>query len=139
MDRKVKVTVNIPGKEPVSWLTDASGKRELVMTNKTINMKTKDVLVEEALNILERFNFEKVHAYMTLQKWKVDGEIPTITKMRERSLTLLETVISRCLTDEVKGMKAEIDLDYGLAAIIEGDGAMLNLGFYIEHRNGVGI
>ena len=45
--------------------------------------------IEEINRILERFDFEKVHAYMKLTKWEWQGKIPTLLQLKNTASSLL--------------------------------------------------
>lgn len=55
--------------------------------------KTKDELLEQLNLIMERFDFEKVHAYMKLTNWKWIDEVPSVNMLRTTAERLLYNVI----------------------------------------------
>jgi anion-transporting ArsA/GET3 family ATPase len=63
------------------------------MTSTTEAAKTRDELLEQLNNIMERFDFEKVHAYMKLTNWKWIDEVPSVNKLRTTAEKLLYDVI----------------------------------------------
>lgn len=64
------------------------------MTTTTEAAKTKDELLEQLNLIMERFDFEKVHAYMKLTNWKWIDEVPSVNKLRTTAERLLYDVIA---------------------------------------------
>jgi len=95
-------------------------------------MKTKDELTDEMLNIIERFDFEKVNAYMVLKDWKVNDRVLMEKQMRERALSMFEHLIPHYLVDEKwHAISNEYD---GLTVIISAAGT-LSLFFFIEMKN----
>lgn len=63
------------------------------MTTTTEAAKTKDELLEQLNHIMERFDFEKVHAYMKLTNWKWIDEVPSVNKLRTTAERLLYDVV----------------------------------------------
>jgi septin family protein len=63
------------------------------MTSTTEAAKTRDELLEQLNNIMERFDFEKVHAYMKLTNWKWIDEVPSVNKLRTTAEKLPYDVI----------------------------------------------
>jgi hypothetical protein len=45
--------------------------------------------IEVVNSIIERFDFEKVHAYMKLTDWKWNGKLPTIQDLKNTATSLL--------------------------------------------------
>jgi hypothetical protein len=79
------------------------------MTTTTEAAKTRDELLEQLNNIMERFDFEKVHAYMKLTNWKWIDEVPSVNKLRTTAEKLLYDVIvsdSPTTTSGTGGFKA---------------------------------
>ncbi len=94
-------------------------------------MKIKEELTEEMLQIMERFDFDKCHAYMVLKDWKWNSEIPTETQLREWALTMMEQVIDLYIGDE--DLHSVWNYEKGLFASINTDGD-LKLLFFIEAK-----
>lgn len=63
------------------------------MTTTTEAAKTKDELLEQLNHIMERFDFEKVHAYMKLTNWKWIDEVPSVNKLKTTAERLLYDVV----------------------------------------------
>ena len=96
-------------------------------------MKTRDELVDGMLNVMERFDFGKVHAYMVLKDWKVEGEIPTEKKLMEWSQELLEQCIGGHLSYPTL-YHISSNEDCGLCANLDLEGIM-KLSFFIEQKS----
>jgi hypothetical protein len=63
------------------------------MTTTTEAAKTRDELLAQFPHIIERFDFEKVHAYMKLTNWKWIDEVPSVNKLRTTAERLLYDVV----------------------------------------------
>ncbi len=53
--------------------------------------------------IMQTFNFEKVHAYMLLTKWKWRGELPTLVEVQACGRDLLERVVAKDINSASTG------------------------------------
>lgn len=64
------------------------------MITTTEAAKTREELLVQAQSIIERFDFEKVHAYMKLTDWKWIDEVPSVNKLRTTAERLVYDVIN---------------------------------------------
>lgn len=89
-------------------------------------MDTQDVIDQ----IISRFDFEKVRAYMLIRDWKIETEktaqhVPTQEEIAEEAKFLLENVV------QSKNPTLLYSSEYALVAWKSGD-ETLHLCFYIE-------
>lgn len=95
-------------------------------------MKTLDELTDEMLNILERFDFQKVHAYMVLKDWKIYGEIQTPDRIRGLAREMFNHLIPKYLLDGNHHIMS--NEDFGLIITVGREGT-LSLYFFIEQKD----
>lgn len=97
------------------------------MAKRLLTIEEKD----QISNIIDRFDFEKVHAYMTIKDWKKGGKVPEVKELKHEATILLTS-----LAKEPMEFYRYIP-NLGLLALKTSTG--LSLFFYIENKNSIDI
>ena len=92
---------------------------------------------DEIDDIIETFNFERVHVAMTALdwKWRDPDAVPTIARLKQRAKFLLDSAYKEKITIATGGLQAKYHPPIKDSDLLIDSGPILSLSFVLTETN----